>query len=171
MNILPGKLQIAESEREWVPKHFDIVVVIFVTTLLVSNLAATKLFQCGPAVFSAGILVFPISYIFGDVLTEVYGFNRTRRIIYMGLVANLIMSLVLYVAIKLPPAQGWTLQKEFAAIHSLVPRIVVASVLAYLAGEFTNSIIMSRLKLATEGKYLWVRIVSSTAAGQLVDTA
>ncbi|HEX3799326.1 MAG TPA: queuosine precursor transporter [Verrucomicrobiae bacterium] len=170
MTIESAKLRITESERDWVPKHYDIITISFVTTLLVSNLLATKLFQCGPAIFSAGILVFPISYIFGDVLTEVYGFNRTRRIIYMGLIANVFMSLALYVAIKLPPAPGWTMQTEFSAIYSLVPRIVIASALAYLAGELTNSAIVSRLKMMHEGRHLWLRLVCSTAAGQLVDT-
>jgi len=163
-------LRIAESQSEWTPKYFDVVAVIFVTSLLISNLAATKLFQLGPATFTAGILVFPISYIFGDVLTEVYGFGRARRVIYLGLFANVFMSIVLQIAIALPPANGWNLQKEFEAVHSLVPRIVVASVSAYLCGEFTNSVIMSRLKLKTEGRRLWLRAVASTIAGQFVDT-
>jgi len=163
-------LRITESRLEWTPKYFDVVAVSFVTTLLVSNLAATKLFSLGPAIFSAGILVFPISYIFGDVLTEVYGFVRARRVIYMGLFASLFMATVLSVSISLPPAPGWNLQHEFQAVHSLIPRIVVASLLAYLAGEFTNSAIMSRLKIRTDGRHLWIRTISSTVAGQFVDT-
>lgn len=166
----PG-LKIAESAAEWTPMFSDVVAVIFVTSLLVSNLAAQKLFRLGPATFTAGILVFPISYIFGDVLTEVYGFNRARRIIYTGLFANLFMAIVLWTVIKLPPAPGWPLQKEFEAVHSLIPRIVVASILAYVAGEITNSFIMSRLKIMTNGKYLWVRTISSTIVGQFVDTS
>lgn len=163
-------LKITESSTEWTPKYLDVVAVAFVTSLLVSNLAAQKLFQLGPATFSAGILVFPISYIFGDVLTEVYGFSRSRRVIYCGGIANLFMALILWIAIKLPPAAGWHLQQEFLAIHSLVPRIVVASVVAYLAGEFTNSVIMSRLKLKTHGARLWLRTICSTVGGQFVDT-
>lgn len=163
-------LKITESSAEWTPKYLDVVAMAFVASLLVSNLAAQKLFQLGPATFSAGILVFPISYIFGDVLTEVYGFSRSRRVIYCGGIANLFMALVLWISIKLPPAPGWNLQHEFAAIHSLVPRIVVASILAYLAGEFTNSVIMSRLKLRTQGAHLWIRTISSTVGGQFVDT-
>lgn len=168
----PGapSLRIAESADEWTPKYLDVVAVVFVTSLLVSNLAAQKLFSLGPATFSAGILVFPISYIFGDVLTEVYGFGRARRVIYMGLFANLFMAMMLWIAIQLPAAPGWNLQSEFSAIHSLVPRIVVASVLAYVAGELTNSFVMSRLKLKTEGRHLWLRTISSTVVGQFVDT-
>lgn len=163
-------LRITESQAEWIPKYSDVVAAIFVTTLLVSNLAAQKLFRLGPATFTAGILVFPISYIFGDVLTEVYGFNRARRIIYVGLFANLFMALTLWVAIQLPPALGWNLQREFETVHSLIPRIVIASILAYVAGELTNSFVMSRLKIKTNGRHLWFRTITSTIAGQFVDT-
>lgn len=170
MNDRETNLKVTESAAEWTPKYLDVIAVAFVTTLLVSNLAAQKLFQLGPAVFTAGILVFPISYIFGDVLTEVYGFNRSRRIIYASGIANLLMAFTLWIAIKLPPAIGWNLQNEFAAVHSLVPRIVIASILAYLAGEFTNSFIMSRMKVMTKGARLWQRAISSTTVGQFVDT-
>ena len=163
-------LKIAESSIEWVPKHLHLVAIAFVSTLLISNIVAQKLFQLGPATFTAGILVFPISYIFGDVMTEVYGFNRARRIIYAGFAANILLSLVLWIAIQLPPAPGWPLQKEFETIFSLVPRIVIASMIGYLAGELTNSFVMSKLKVITRGQYLWIRTISSTIAGQLVDT-
>lgn len=163
-------LKITDSSTEWTPKYLDLIAVTFVTSLLVSNLAAQKLFQLGPAVFTAGVLVFPISYIFGDVLTEVYGFNRARRIIYSGLIANLFMAGMLWIAIQLPPAVGWNLQTEFAAVFSFVPRIVLASVAGYVAGELTNSLVLSRLKVKTNGRHLWMRTISSTIAGQLVDT-
>ena len=117
-------LRVVESVRDWSPKYLDVVAAVFVTTVLVSNLGAAKLFAVGPATFPAGILVFPLSYIFGDVLTEVYGFNRARRVVYLGLLANVFMAGVLWIAIQLPPAPGWDLQREFAAIHGLVPRIV-----------------------------------------------
>ncbi|MCK4763407.1 MAG: queuosine precursor transporter [Candidatus Aminicenantes bacterium] len=138
---------------------------------MVSNLAAQKIFKIWSFSFTAGILIFPISYIFGDILTEVYGFNRARRVIYMGLLANLFMAGILWIAIQLPPAPAWNLQKEFAAIHSLVPRIVIASAIAYVLGELTNSFIMSRMKLKTEGKFLWMRTVTSTLGGQFIDSA
>jgi hypothetical protein len=163
-------LKITESSIEWVPKHLYFVAIAFVSTLLISNIVAQKLFQLGPATFTAGILVFPISYIFGDVMTEVYGFNRARKVIYAGFAANIFLSLVIWIAIKLPPAPGWPLQKEFETIFSLVPRTVIASMIGYLTGELTNSFVMSRLKLITRGQYLWIRTISSTIAGQLVDT-
>ena len=169
-NINNHGFKITESQAEWTPKYSDIVSAIFVTSLLVSNLAAQKLFQLGHATFTAGILVFPISYIFGDVLTEVYGFNRARRIIYVGLLANLFMALTLWLAIQLPPAPVWNLQKEFETVHSLVPRIVIASILAYVAGELINSFVMSKLKVKTNGRHLWLRTITSTIAGQFVDT-
>jgi len=163
-------LRVVESSRDWTPRYLDIVAVAFVTSVLVSNIAAEKLFSLGPATFTAGILVFPISYIFGDVLTEVYGFNRARRIIYLGLSANIFMVAILYIAIKLPPAPGWGLQAEFASVHGMVPRIVLGSVVGYVAGELVNSLVMSRLKIATMGRLLWLRTVSSTLVGQLIDT-
>lgn len=165
------QLRTTESQADWTPKYLDVIAGIFVTTVLVSNLAAAKLFSLGPATFTAGILVFPISYIFGDVLTEVYGFNRARRVIYVGLLANIFMAFALWVAIQLPPAQGWNLQAEFAAIYRLIPRIVIASLTAYVAGEMVNSFIMSKLKVRTIGRYLWLRTISSTVAGQFVDTS
>lgn len=164
-------LRIVESASEWIPKYNNLISVAFVALLLISNILASKLFQIGSASFTAGILVFPLSYILGDVLTEVYGFNRARRIIYYGFVANIFMAIILWVAIKLPPAPGWPLQKEFEAIHSLVPRIVLASVIGYLLGELTNSFVMSRLKILTKARFLWVRTISSTVAGQFVDTS
>lgn len=164
-------LRVTESSLEWQPKHLDVVAVVFVTSLLVSNLAAQKLFQFGPVVFTAGILVFPISYIFGDVLTEVYGFNRARRVIYAGLLANLFMAVVLWLAIHLPPASGWELQEAFSAVYSLVPRVVIGSIVGYLGGELSNSFVLSRLKVKTRGRFLWLRTISSTVVGQLVDTS
>jgi len=164
------QLKITETSAEWNPRYHDLIAVAFVATLLVSNILSSKLFQLGPVSFTAGILVFPLSYIFGDILTEVYGFNRARRIIYSGFVANIFMAAILWVAIQLPPAQGWPLQNEFAAIHSLIPRIVLASVCGYLGGELTNSFVLSRLKVITQAKFLWIRTISSTIAGQFVDT-
>lgn len=165
------ELKIAESRLEWTPKHLDVVAGVFITAVLVSNIAAQKLFAFGPATFTAGILVFPIAYIFGDVLTEVYGFNRARRVIYLGMLANAFMAAVLWLAVKLPPAPGWPLQEQFAAVLGFVPRIVAASIVAYVAGELVNSLIMSKLKILTSAKHLWARTISSTFAGQFVDTA
>jgi uncharacterized integral membrane protein (TIGR00697 family) len=160
----------AESALDWHPKYLDIVAVVFVTSLLASNLAAQKLFSFGPFTFTAGILIFPISYIFGDILTEVYGFRRAKRVIYMGLAANIFMTLALCLAIVLPPAPGWHLQDSFQKVHSLIPRIVIASSAGYLIGELVNSWILSRLKVSSGGKQLWVRINLSTIGGQLFDS-
>ena len=169
-NTEPTGLLQVDSAEAWQPKYADIVGIIFVTCLLVSNLAAVKLFSLGPLIFSGGILVFPISYIFGDVLTEVYGFARARRIIWAGLFANLFMAGVLWLTVQLPPAQGWPLQDAFASVHLLVPRVVIASVAAYWAGELVNSLVMSRMKVRSKGRHLWMRTIASTVAGQLVDT-
>lgn len=166
-----NELRRTDSSAEWTPKHLDIVAVAFVATLLISNITAQKLFSLGPATFTAGILVFPLTYIFGDVLTEVYGFVRARRVIYMGLLANIFMAFILWLSVRLPPAQGWDMQSAYAAVHSMVPRIVLASVLGYIGGELTNSMIMSILKVRFDAKRLWVRTISSTIAGQFVDTA
>lgn len=166
-----SKLRITESTAEWNPKHLYLVAVIFVSTLLISNILASKLFQLGSAKFTAGILVFPISYIFGDILTEVYGFAWARRIIYSGFVANIFLAIILQIAIKLPPASGWPFQKEFETIHSMVPRVVLASVIGYLFGELTNSFVISKMKVLTKARLLWVRTITSTIAGQFVDTA
>jgi len=168
--VEPGSLRIAESSSVWTPRYLYAVASIFVTTVLVSNLAATKVFALGPATFTAGILVFPISYIFGDILTEVYGFNRARRVIYLGLLANVFMAGVMWLAIYLPPASGWHLQHEFEAIYRLIPRIVIGSLAGYVAGELVNSLIMSVLKVRTKGRHLWIRTISSTLLGQFVDT-
>ncbi len=151
-------------------KYFDCVAVVFVAVLLISNIAAQKLFAAGPFVFTAGILVFPIAYIFGDVLTEVYGYQRARRVIWMGLLCNVLLVVVLQISIALPPADGWPLQEQFAAVLGYVPRIVVASVVAYWAGELSNSYVLAKMKVATGGAHLWARTIGSTVVGQAVDT-
>jgi len=143
---------------------------LFVATLLISNIAAQKLFAFGSATFTAGIIVFPVTYIFGDILTEVYGYHRTRKVIWTGFLANGLMAVVLWIAIALPAAPGWPLQKEFETVLGLVPRIVGASIVAYWIGEFANSYILAKLKILTRGKWLWTRTITSTVAGQLFDT-
>ena len=152
------------------PKLFSVIAMIFVATLLISNIAAQKLFAFGSATFTAGVILFPITYIFGDCLTEVYGYNRTRKVIWTGFACNLLMAIVLWIAIVLPPAKGWPLQKEFATVLGLVPRIVLASILGFWIGEFSNSYVMSKMKIATKGKWLMLRTISSTLIGQFLDT-
>ena len=149
---------------------FDVLVALFVAVLLISNIASTKILTIWKFTFDGGTLLFPLSYIFGDILTEVYGFRRSRRVIWLGFFSALIMSLVLFVVQILPPARDWTNQKAYEAVLGFVPRIVAASLLAYFAGEFTNSMILSRLKILTKGRYLWTRTIGSTLIGEGFDT-
>lgn len=151
-------------------RAFVFVATAFVGTLLISNVAAQKLIPVGPFVFSGGILLFPFTYIFGDALTEVYGYARARQVIWCGFVANGVMALFLALVVALPAAPGWALQDEFATVLAMVPRIVVASVLAYWVGEFTNSYVMAKMKIAMEGRHLWMRTIGSTMIGQAADT-
>lgn len=165
-----NSLRRVDSVKEWQPKNLYIVAGIFVAALLISNFTAQKLFAFGPFIFTAGILVFPISYIFGDILTEVYGFNKARRVIYLGFILNIFMSIVLWISVQLPAAPGWDFQNEYSIVNSVVPRMVLASIIAYLTGELVNSVIVSKLKLKTEGRFLWLRLITSTVAGQFVDS-
>lgn len=151
-------------------RYFTFIGGLFVATLLISNIAAQKLFAFGPFTFTAGIIVFPISYIFGDILTEVYGYARSRQIIWTGLIANVFLAGTLWIAIELPPADGWPFQEQFATTLGLVPRIVVASIIGYWAGEFSNSYALAKIKVWMQGKQLWVRTIGSTVVGQGVDT-
>ena len=151
-------------------RYFALVGSGFVATLLISNIAAQKLILLGPFVFAGGILLFPVTYVFGDVLTEVYGYARARQVIWVGFGANVLMAAFLALVVALPPAPGWELQEAFASALGLVPRVVVASILGYWAGEFTNSFVLARLKVATDGRHLWMRTIGSTVVGQAVDT-
>jgi len=151
-------------------KAFAIIAMLFVSTLLISNIAAQKLFAFGSFTFTTGIILFPVTYIFGDCLTEVYGYSRTRKVIWTGFLCNILMAAVLWIAVKLPPAHGWPLQEEFATVLGLVPRIVLASILGYWAGEFINSFIMAKMKILTKGKWLPSRTIASTVVGQFADT-
>lgn len=152
-------------------KYLSIISGLFVSSLLVSNIIAQKLIPVGPFVFTAGILLFPVTYIFGDCLTEVYGYARTRQIIWTGFAGNILLSFFMQLSIWLPPANGWGLQSEFAQVFSSVPRIVAASVVAYWVGEFSNSYVMAKMKIWTQGRNLWMRTIGSTVVGQGFDTA
>lgn len=159
-----------DKKTENEPRYYTIIGGLFVAVLLISNIAAQKLFAFGPFTFTAGIILFPVAYIFGDILTEVYGYARTRQIIWIGLAANVLMVVTLWVAVKLPPAEGWPLQEQFATVLGFLPRIVLASIVAYWAGEFSNSYVMARMKVRLQGKRLWMRTIGSTIVGQGVDT-
>ncbi len=158
------------SDNKPASRYFEVIMALFVAVLLISNMASTKIVSLWAFTFDGGTLLFPLGYIFGDVLTEVYGYRRSRKVIWTGFFAALLMSLVLWVVQLLPPAPGWEGQEAYAAIAGFVPRIVLASLVAYFAGEFTNSFLLSKLKIRMEGRHLWVRTIGSTLAGEGVDT-
>ncbi len=142
-------------------RYFTITATLFVAALLISNIAAQKLIPIGPFIFTGGVLLFPLTFIFNDILTEVWSYKRTRIIVWTGFAASIFMSGYLYLIVKLPPAPGWPFQKEFETTFSLVPRIVLGSLLAYLCGEFMNSFVLSKLKLKDRQKRMGVRFVVS----------
>jgi uncharacterized integral membrane protein (TIGR00697 family) len=157
-------------------RYYDFVMAAFVAILLLSNvLGAGKVAQVwlpgiGYWPFGAGILFFPLSYVIGDVLTEVYGYARARRVIWAGTGAVLFMAFMSWVVVMLPPAPSWGNQAAYETIFGQVPRIVLASVCAFWAGEFVNSYVLARMKLWTQGRMLWARTIGSTFAGQAIDS-
>ena len=157
-------------------RYFDLVLAAFVVILLLSNvLGAGKVSVIDLPViglwpFGAGILFFPVSYVIGDVLTEVYGFARARRCIWVGTAALLFMAFMSWVVVALPPAADWTGQAAYEQVFGQVPRIVLASIIAFWAGEFVNSAVLARMKVWTGGRHLWTRTIGSTVAGQGVDS-
>lgn len=152
-------------------RYFDVIMAFFVAVLLISNLASTKIVTIWIFTFDGGTILFPLSYIFGDILTEVYGYQRSRKVIWTGFGAALLMSLVLWVVQELPAATDWPNQQAYESLLGFVPRIVLASLIAYFAGAFSNAFLMSKLKIKTGGKYLWVRTIGSTLIGEGIDTA
>ena len=154
------------------PSHwFVAVVALFVTALITANIVAVKLIDVGGMVLPAAIIVFPVSYIIGDVLTEVYGFRQARRVIWLGFACNLLAVVVIWLAGALPAAGFWDGQPAFERILGQAPRILAASFAAYLVGEFANSAVLARMKVATEGRFLWARTIGSTVVGQGLDSA
>lgn len=151
-------------------KYLDVVTVFFVVVLLISNVASSKITQIGPLSLDGGTFLFPLTYIFGDILTEVYGFKRARKVIWLGVFANLLMATTFMIVGLLPSSPDWPNQAAYTAILGWTPRIVLASITAYFAGEFVNSVILSKLKIMTKGKWLFTRTIGSTVVGQLIDT-
>lgn len=151
-------------------KHLELLIHIFVVVLLVSNLVAAKITKIGPLTFSGAQMLFPITYIFGDIFTEVYGYAASRRAIWIGFLASALLALLGAFAVSLPPAPGFLNQSAYATVFGVVPRVIASSLIAYWAGEFANSFTLAKLKLLTGGKYLWTRTVGSTIVGQAVDT-
>ena len=157
-------------------RYFDFMMAAFVTILLLSNVigagkvAVVHLPGIGDWPFGAGILFFPVSYVIGDVLTEVYGYARARRVIWAGFAAVVFMAFMAWIVVALPPAPSWTNQAAYATIFGQVPRIVAASVCAFWAGEFVNSYVLARMKVWTAGRHLWSRTIGSTVLGEGVDS-
>lgn len=151
-------------------KHLPFVTASMVAVLLISNIAAVKPVQMFGLITDGGTLLFPLAYIFGDVLTEVYGYQQSRRVIWTGFFWLLAAALIFQLVLLAPPADGYMLQESFEAILGQTPRIVAASLIAYLAGEFVNAFILSRMKVIMQGRALWMRTIGSTIAGQAVDT-
>lgn len=152
-------------------KYFSIITGLFAACLVISNILDTKFFQIGQTAFPAGIILFPIVYVFGDVFTEVYGYAQSRKAIWTGFFSLLIAVIFFEIGRRLPPASFWEHKEAFDIILGKIPRIVTASITAYFAGEFSNSYTMAKLKLFQKGKSMPVRFVASTLIGQAVDTS
>jgi len=152
-------------------KHLDTITGLFVAVLLISNVASTKIVDFGWLTFDGGTLIFPMSYIFGDILTEVYGYERSRKVIWLGFISAALMSIVFTIVGVLPPARDWPNQEAYEQVLGMTPRIVIASLIAYWAGEFSNSYVLAKMKLFTSGRWLWTRTIGSTLVGEGVDTA
>ncbi len=150
--------------------YLDLITAAFVAVLMISNVASCKFVQLGPFTFDGGTILFPISYIFGDVLTEVYGYRAARRVIWTGFGAAALMAGTFALVGALPPAEGWTNQAAYRAILGSTPRIVLGSLVAYWAGSFSNAWVLARMKVWTGGRWLWTRTIASTLVGEGVDT-
>jgi uncharacterized integral membrane protein (TIGR00697 family) len=170
---IPTQSAAAAAGRQF--RYYDFVMAAFVAVLLLSNVigaAKPAALEIGGQqwVFGAGILFFPLGYVIGDVLTEVYGYARARRVIWAGFAGLLFMAFMSWVVVSLPPADGWEGQAAYESVFGQVPRIVFASIVAFWAGEFVNSYVMARMKLWTQGRHLWSRTIGSTVVGQGVDS-
>jgi queuosine precursor transporter len=150
---------------------FVFIVAIFITCLMTANISAVKLVEVFGFVLPAGTIIFPISYIFGDVLTEVYGYRQARRVIWLGFFCNVVVVVAIWIGQVLPPASFWDGQKAYERILGYTPRLLVASFLAYLVGEFANSFILAKMKMATNGRWLWTRTIGSTLVGEGLDSS
>ena len=153
-------------------KYYDLMMAAFVTVLLCSNvIGVQKVSSVFGVTFGTGILFFPLSYLFGDILTEVYGYARSRRVVWAGFGALAFAALMSWVIVRMPPSAGWPHQSAYDFVFGNTPRIVFASLLAFSAGEFTNSFVLAKMKLLTHGKRLWMRTIGSTIAGEAVDSS
>lgn len=157
--------------------RFVIITAIFITSLITANIIAVKPISLGisplgvPAAVPAAIIIFPLSYIIGDILTEVYGYHQARRVIWLGFLCNLIAVIAIWIGQILPAASVWGDQEAYESILGYTPRILFASLLAYVVGEFSNSFVLAKMKIKTKGRWLWTRTIGSTIVGQGLDSA
>lgn len=151
-------------------KYITTIAVVFVSVLLISNVASSKIVSFGPFDFDGGTLLFPLSYIFGDILTEVYGYRKSRKIIWLGFAMNILMALVFMAVVALPPAAEGSNHEAFKAVLGWTPRIVLGSIIAYTIGEFSNSYVLAKMKIWMKGRMLWARTIGSTLIGEGIDT-
>ena len=150
--------------------YFVGIVAVFITCLITANITAVKLVSALALVIPAAIVIFPLSYLFGDVLTEVYGYRETRWVIWLGFACNLLAVIAIWLGQILPAASFWEGQAAYERILGYAPRLLAASFLAYLAGEFANAYVLAKMKIATRGRWLWTRTIGSTLVGQGLDS-
>ena len=153
-----------------VSHRFVVVAGVFITCLIIANIIAVKLISIGGLILPAAIIIFPVSYIFGDILTEVYGYRWARRVIWLGFFCNLLAVLAIWLGGLLPSAPVWGSQQAYETILGYAPRLLIASFIAYLVGEFANSFILAKMKIRTKGRWLWTRTIGSTIVGQGLDS-
>jgi len=158
------------KEQNRLSHLFVIIACLFVTSLLLSNIIAGKLITIGSMILPGAVILFPLAYIFGDILTEVYGYGRARMVIWTGFACNILMVGVFFLVMAIPSPGFFEAEEAFATVLGMTPRIVSASLLAYLLGEFSNAAILSRMKILTRGKWLWTRTIGSTLIGEGLDT-
>jgi hypothetical protein len=160
----------AKTRGEGYSHRFVVVVAVFITCLITANITAVKLVDLFGLILPAAIFIFPLSYITGDILTEVYGYRRARRVIWLGFFCNFIVVGAIWLGQALPAATFWDGQAAYERILGYTPRLVFASFLAYLAGEFANAMVLAKMKIATRGRWLWLRTIGSTLVGQGLDS-
>jgi queuosine precursor transporter len=162
--------QVTGKSSVGLSSSFVIIVAVFVTCLVTANITAVKLVTILGMTLPAAVIIFPISYIFGDVLTEVYGYGRARQVIWLGFFCNLLAVIAIWVGQVMPAASFWDGQPSYERILGYTPRLLVASFIAYLIGEFANSFVLAKMKIATQGRWLWTRTIGSTLVGQGLDS-
>ena len=163
------KEQIAITAKE--TTSILVLASIFISILILSNLTASKIASIAEHAFTVPIIFFPITYIISDVITEVYGFKLSRKIIWCGFMANLIIVLLLQVVLWMPPFENWHNQHNFEEVFGISWRIFAASMFAYIIGEYVNALMMAKMKISSHGKHLWYRVIGSSVVGELIDTA